>query len=98
HFAAEIQILLGGLEIYPRAVAIMLWGLVLTSSLYLRAIQRCLMGSPEKSLVIKSNDLGARELWAFIPLVILIIAVGVFPNLILESIDQTVKHLSIWEK
>src|SRR5699024_601838 len=98
HFPAEFQIFLGGYEIYPWAVAIMLLGLVLTSALYIRAIQRSFMGSPDKSLLIKYNDLDARELWAFIPLVILIIAVGVFPNLILESIDQTVKYLSIWVK
>lgn len=98
HFPAEFQIFLGGFEIYPWAVAIMLLGLVLTSGLYIRAIQRSFMGSPDKSLLVKLKDLDARELCAFIPLVILIIGIGVFPNLILDSIHQTVKYLSIWEK
>ena len=95
HFPAEFQIFLGGFDVYPAAVVIMLNGLLLTSALYLRAIQRSFMGSPDTSALKYKQDMNARELWSMVPLVILTIVIGIFPDLILSIIHKTTEYLAI---
>ncbi|WP_373056665.1 NuoM family protein [Zunongwangia sp. H14] len=95
HFPAEFQIFLGGYQIYPWAVGIMLVGLVITSAMYLRAIQGSFMGSMDASVLQKIKDLNTGELLAFIPLVILIIMVGIFPDTILSFIHETTKAIKL---
>lgn len=95
HFPAEFQIFLGGYEISPITVAIVLLGLVLTSALYLRAIQRSFMGAEDRTVLEKMKDLDSRELWTFIPLVILIILIGIFPDILLNFIHETTKLITV---
>jgi NADH-quinone oxidoreductase subunit M len=93
HFPAEFQIFLGGFEDYPWAVAIMLLGLVIVSALYIRAIQRSFMGPVDQNILQTVKDVNTRELLAFIPLLILIILTGVYPDWILKYIHETVKFI-----
>lgn len=69
----------------------MLIGLVITAGLYLRAIQMSFMGTPDKAIFKMQNDLKSYEWWAIVPLIILIIAIGLFPNILLSLIHQTTK-------
>ena len=48
HFPAEFQIFLGTFEGYPVAVGITLIGLIITTALYLRAIQKVFLGGEVK--------------------------------------------------
>lgn len=91
HFPAEFQIFLGGYSVYPVVVSIMLIGLVITAGLYLRAIQMSFMGEPNKEVIKVQHDLKGYELWSIVPLIILIIATGLFPSFILSIIHQTTK-------
>lgn len=91
HFLAEFEIFLGGFSVYPVAVGVMLIGLVITTALYLRAIQMSFMGTPDESTLTSKLDLKSYELWAIVPLIILIILIGIFPNIILSIIHQTTK-------
>ncbi|TVZ28634.1 NADH dehydrogenase subunit M [Gillisia sp. Hel_I_86] len=93
HFPAEFQIFLGGFEDYPWAVVIMLLGLVIISATYVRSIQRSFMGAADRNILKMVKDLNARELLAFVPLLILIILTGVYPDWILKYIHETVKLL-----
>ncbi len=94
HFPAEFQIFLGTFKGFPVAVGITLLGLVITAALYLRAIQRVFMGSDING-IIRTGDLSRRELWAVVPLIILIIIIGIFPQSILGLIHATVQNLGI---
>lgn len=91
HFPAEFQIFLGGYSVYPWAVGCMLLGLLLTAGLYLRAIQTSFMGTPNNDVVTSTSDLWKYEWWAIVPLIILIIVIGLFPNMLLSIIHQTTK-------
>jgi len=91
HFPAEFQIFLGGYSVYPVAVGVMLLGLVITAGLYLRAIQMSFMGTPDNTIFKMQTDLKSYEQWAIVPLIILIIAIGLFPNILLSLIHQTTK-------
>ena len=72
HFPAEFQIFLGTFNRFPVAVGIILLGLVITTALYLRAIQKVFMGGTTEGNNT-SKDLSVRELWAIVPLILLII-------------------------
>ncbi len=91
HFPAEFQIFLGGYSVYPWAVGCLLIGLIITAGFYLRAIQMSFMGTPDDDVIQSGNDLSSVELWAIVPLIVLIIVIGLFPNILLSVIHQTTK-------
>jgi NADH-quinone oxidoreductase subunit M len=87
HFPAEFQVFLGTLEVYPLAAVVVL-GLAVTAGLYLRAIQLVFLGeAPGRWAGMK--DLGARELLAAAPLLLLTVLIGVAPFLLLGTIHAT---------
>lgn len=94
HFPAEFQIFLGGFSVYPVAVGFIIIGLLITSGLYLRAIQKVFMGKKPEGLTSR-NDLHAYELWALVPLILSILALGLFPEILLSVIHETTKILGI---
>ncbi|WP_347160331.1 complex I subunit 4 family protein [Pontibacter chitinilyticus] len=94
HFPAEFQIFLGGYSVFPVAVGFLLLGLLITTALYIRAIQKVFMGERPEG-VTDYGDLGARELWAIVPLAAVILDVGVFPGPLLALIHETTKLLGL---
>ncbi|MEK6480455.1 NADH-quinone oxidoreductase subunit M [Catalinimonas sp. 4WD22] len=94
HFPAEFQIFLGGFSVYPIAVGFIIIGLLITSGLYLRAIQKVFMGKNPEGLTSR-DDLHAYELWALVPLILSILALGLFPEILLSVIHETTKILGI---
>ncbi len=91
HFAAEFQIFLGTLAVYPVAAVVVL-GIAVTAGLYLRAIQVAFLGKPSEDRV-GMKDLGRRELLAVVPLLVLTVLLGVAPFLVLETVHATTRVL-----
>ena len=87
HFPAEFQVFLGTFAVYPVAAALSVLGLVITAGLYLRAIQVAFLGAPEGEQATLP-DLGRRELWAVVPLLLLTVLIGVAPRLLLDVISR----------
>lgn len=94
HFPAEFQIFLGTFQGFPVAVGITLIGLIITTALYLRAIQKVFLGGEVKG-ANQLNDLTRREWWAIVPLILLIILIGVYPESILSVIHTTTQALGL---
>lgn len=92
HFPAEFQIFLGGFDAYPIATGIIIFGLLITTGLYLRAIQRVFMGESKSDIPV-SADLGSRELWAIVPLVLITLLIGLYPESFLHMIHTTTEFL-----
>lgn len=88
HFPAEFQIFLGGYEVAPVMTALLLLGLLLTTALYLRAIQRVFLGEGPTT-ALPPADLSGRELWAIVPLIVLIVGLGIYPEALLRVIHAT---------
>ena len=91
HFPAEFQIFLATLEVYPVAVIVVL-GIAVTAGLYLRAIQSAFLGEPNEERK-GMKDLGARELLAVGPLLLLTVAIGVAPFVVLDVVHRTTEVL-----
>lgn len=92
HFPAEFQIFLGGFEIAPVATGFIILGLLITTGLYLRAIQRVFMGEPMEGIALP-GDLNARELWAVAPLIAAVVLIGIYPDLLLSVIHATTQMM-----
>jgi NADH-quinone oxidoreductase subunit M len=91
HFPAEFQIFLGTFRVYPAAVVVVL-GLGITAGLYLRAIQVAFLGEPMGRWA-GMKDLGAREVLAAAPLLLLTVLLGVAPFLVLDVVHATTAGL-----
>ncbi|MCH2450055.1 MAG: NADH-quinone oxidoreductase subunit M [Gracilimonas sp.] len=94
HFPAEFQIFLGGFDVYPVAVGIIIIGLPLTTALYLRAIQKVFLGTLPKEFSGVS-DLNRRELWAIVPLIAGTVIIGIYPNSLLSLIHATTNFFGL---
>src|SRR6266478_1277470 len=79
HFAAEVQIVLGTLGVYRWAAIGMLLGILVTTAMFLWTLQRVLMGKvpPEWKRLPR---LTKRELATLVPLIVLIVLLGIFPE------------------
>jgi NADH-quinone oxidoreductase subunit M len=85
-FPAELQIFLGTFDVYPAIAAVALLGLVVTAALFLLALQRAFLGETGERWS-DLPDLGRRELGALVPLIVLTVALGVYPRPALELIS-----------
>ncbi len=94
HFPAEFQIFLGSFSGFPVAVGITLIGLVITTALYLRAIQKVFMGSKPEGFEA-TRDLSTSEMWALAPLIALILFIGIYPSAILDVIHATTQMIGL---
>jgi NADH-quinone oxidoreductase subunit M len=93
HFPAEFQIFLATLEVRPWAVIVVL-GIVVTAGLYLRAIGLVFLGETREQWR-DLPDLDRREWLTLAPLLLLIIAIGVAPAWVLDTIHQTTAALAL---
>lgn len=91
-FPAELQIFLGTLDVYPAIAAVTVFGIVVTAALFLRVLQQAFLGPTPRRLA-GLRDLGRRELVASIPLAALVVAVGVYPPLVLTAITSASRFM-----
>jgi NADH-quinone oxidoreductase subunit M len=90
HFAAEVQILLGTLGIYRWAAVGMLFGVLITTAMFLWALQRVLFGKlPSEWTALPG--LTARELATMLPLIVLIVLLGILPGPLVGLIESALR-------
>ncbi|MGI8728123.1 MAG: complex I subunit 4 family protein [Solirubrobacterales bacterium] len=87
-FPAELQIFLGTFDVWPAIGALVVVGIVITAGLFLRALGAAWLGeTPERWGGLA--DIRGRELGVALGLAILVVAVGVYPTLLLDLIGNT---------
>ncbi|HZJ03761.1 MAG TPA: NADH-quinone oxidoreductase subunit M [Thermoleophilia bacterium] len=92
-FVAEFQVLGATVSEQLWAAAVVVLGLVIMTALFILVLVRIVMGElslPEPNF----PDLDAREAIASVPLVVLSLAIGVLPFLLLRYIDPVSQQLS----
>ncbi len=91
-FVSEFLVLAGTYTVYPWAAIVATLGIVLAALYILLMYQRTMTG-PVREGVAGMSDLRGREVMAIAPVLAIIIALGVFPNSLLDiinpSVDQT---------
>lgn len=95
NFAGEIMVFFGAWSAHPFLVAVAAWGVVLSSVAMLRAIRAISTGPASPTLTARqtSDLMGAREVWPFALLTVLLFAVGLIPNLILGPAKPVLERL-----
>ena len=91
HFAAEVQIVLASLGVFPWAAVGMLLGVLLTTAMFLWTLQRVLLGAlPDEW----ANLAGVTplELTVILPLVVLIVLLGIAPGPLVGAVDATLQN------
>jgi len=86
-FVAEFQIFAGTLAIYPWLAGIGLIGIVVTAALFLRMLQKLFLG-PLPDRWLAWPDLTVVETGALGILLVLVVAVGVAPAWLLDTIER----------
>ena len=93
-FVGEFLILSGGF------IRNHVFGIIATSGVIFGAVymlwmyQRVFLGKIEKSENEKLSDLNFRETFILVPLVVLIFAIGIYPNYLMKSFKEPVKNLT----
>ena len=82
--------LLGSFERYLWVGALATLGIVITAAYVLRVYQRTMTGEPGEEVRATVSEATPRELAAVAPLIAVIIALGVFPQVALSLINPTV--------
>jgi NADH-quinone oxidoreductase subunit M len=88
-FVSEFLVLVGTFTRYQAAAVLATVGIILAAIYILWMYQRTMTG-PVREQVKGMPDLKARELWAVGPLIVLIIALGVYPKPLLDVINPAV--------
>ncbi len=82
-FVGEFMALVGAFNVYVNVTAISTIGLVIGAGYFLYMIHRVLLGpvNPQKP---KYADMNLTEIWTLVPLAILIVVIGFYPDVILK--------------
>ena len=89
-FVSEFLVLAGTFTRYKVAATFATAGIILAAIYVLWMYQRTMNG-PTAASVAGMKDLRPRELWAVVPLIALIIALGVYPKPVLDVINPAVQ-------
>ncbi len=91
-FVSEFLVLLGSYPRYPVAAVAATVGVVLAAVYMLLLYQRVMTG-PTAPALQEHPDLSARERWLLAPLAALLVALGVFPQPMLEVVKTPVQEV-----
>ncbi|HEY8532081.1 MAG TPA: NADH-quinone oxidoreductase subunit M, partial [Limnochorda sp.] len=91
-FAGEFFTFVGSFPVFTTLVIVGALGLILTAGYHLWMMQRVLLGEPKGNLGAVS-DISGRELVVSLPLMAIILALGIFPPLLLQVVNPAVVAL-----
>jgi NADH-quinone oxidoreductase subunit M len=92
-FISEFLVVRGSWPILTLYTAIGMIGLLITGAYILKAVQKVLYGPVNPHWQGHSLEMGAREVLAISPLMILMLAIGIWPAWILNMINAAVTRL-----
>ncbi len=91
-FVSEFLSYLGAFQTFRWVTILSTIGIILTAAYMLTGFQRVFLGHlPEKWKSL--SDVSRRELVAVVPLMIIAIALGIFPSMLLHPINASLNHL-----
>jgi NADH-quinone oxidoreductase subunit M len=94
-FPAEFQVVSGSWPVFTLITALSMIGLLMTGAYILKAIRKVLHGPANRELLHHAEmpDINRREVIALAPLLVLMLAVGVYPMWLMTVINDSVMKL-----
>jgi NADH-quinone oxidoreductase subunit M len=91
-FVSELLSYLGAFQTFRWVAIFSSLGIVLTAGYMLWTLQRVFLGQlPDKWKSL--TDVNGRELVAFVPLIVVVILLGIFPSIMLHPMNASLNHL-----
>ena len=84
----------GSLDAVPAATAVALIGILVTAALFLWALQRIFLGTPDAGLsarLVDAADVRGTEAVAIVPLLGLALVIGILPRFLLDVIEPAAR-------
>ncbi|MEE3662780.1 NADH-quinone oxidoreductase subunit M [Brenneria sp. g21c3] len=94
NFVGEFNILIGSYQVVPLITVISTFGLVFASVYSLMLMQRAYYGAPKSEQPLPGMTM--RELSVVMPLVVLLVLLGVFPQPILDTSSAAMANIQQW--
>lgn len=94
NFVGEFNILIGSYQVVPLITVISTFGLVFASVYSLMLMQRAYYGAPKSEQPLPGMTM--RELSVVMPLVVLLVLLGVFPQPILDTSSAAMSNIQQW--
>ena len=91
-FISEFMCFLGAFPVFRILTIISITGVVVTAAYFLWMIQKIFLG-PFNEKWSGLFDMNTRELVSIVPLTVIMIILGIFPGIVLDTISQTVSQL-----
>jgi NADH-quinone oxidoreductase subunit M len=91
-FVAEFQVFTASLSAYVWAAVLLALGVVISTALYLWALQRILFGQPSQAMV-RARDLRPADGFVMGALAASVFAIGLFPGPLLAAIERSAQSL-----
>ena len=91
NFSGEILVLFGTFKSHPVWAILALSGVVFSAAYMLRLVRRTIWG--EQGRLAVCHDLTVREYLVLVPMAIVVIWIGVYPDMFLEPLHGTVAAL-----
>lgn len=92
-FVAEFQVVRGTWPVLTAWTAISMLGLLMTGAYILKGIKKVLHGPLNENWVGHLTEINAREIIVMAPLVILILAIGIWPMWIMDVVNKAMAML-----
>jgi NADH-quinone oxidoreductase subunit M len=86
-FVAEFQIFAGTFAVYPWLAGIGIVGILITAALFLRMVQQLFFGELPARWE-KFSDLSGAEVWVLSVLLLLVVAIGIYPAWLLSVVES----------
>ncbi len=92
-FVGELLSMAGAYQANKIIAALSATGVILGAAYMLWLYKRVMFGEVTNKEIAKFNDLNTREVMMFIPIIILVILLGVFPSIVTDVTGPSVEHL-----
>lgn len=92
-FVGEFLVILGVFKVSAKVATLIATGMVLGAAYALWLYRRVVFGELVKADLMKMPDLSKREWAIFLPLIIMVLWIGIYPNSFLSSMHTSVEHL-----
>jgi NADH-quinone oxidoreductase subunit M len=92
-FVGEFLILLGAFQVNTLIAALAATGVILGAAYMLMLYRKVIFGPRVNKDALAMPDLNAREMSLLVPLVLLVLWLGVFPNSVMDKISPSVEKL-----
>ena len=92
-FVGEFPILLGTFQVMPWAAVLSSFGALFAALYLIWAYQRMFHGPLEGAANEETTDLTQREIWVMVPIVVAIVAIGLFPQPLYDLVEPSVQQV-----